>query len=758
MAEVIYDKYKIRIDPDSRKVQGLRTGDIVRRQYIDYPNLIYSLMVVIDTGVDVIAGKDSHYFIGALIDGDEPLAGELLDFVRVTNLFDPSRSGALYLTASDSESPFMDVIDSLAYEQSLCYPMAENEFSYMHHIYKYGSYGSPWIKTCYTPSLLDVNRIFRIKRNGVNSEDAKYGLIQGLDAKIEHPQRLLISFKVRASKNINELPLVFGAKTVEKDAFFKIDVSKEWVYKLLIVTAEYPSTYQRFLDIELTQALNQNEDWIEFGELNIVRLSDIATFEKASKARIGKISGIIDPIFGVLDGYGAYFQNVYATKNINIAGTLTAGDENGFASTFYVGKIHKNVILNSVDCPFTGDITTVVGETPAGIGNSFRLNSTGALIVQSAEWASAHHKETYCFSFWAKSERFGKVKLLQNNYPVSIFNVEEVNEWKRFHFPVTINADNGQELTFEFDSGNIPIYLTGPQLEQGSKAGQYQPTDGKLSYVEDYGAWFSKGGIGGTIQNPLLKLNEDGSISSRDNSFVIKPDGTGFFANGRFTWTKDTIVLQDVTIRWEDLNEEAKENILNKSVEISGTSFFVFPDELDDFQVDPSEIILVATEKNFVSISRKWFYLDSNGDWKVLAGANDNYLTIKPDGHYWEERKVLTVKYSARFNLIDYENQFTVSKLFDGESTYSIYISSSNGNVFRNGIIETTLHAYVYRGGEDITSKIPEHNFRWIKCSNNEESDETFNNKDCRGKSLTITGDDVDYKAVFDCEVLISTK
>lgn len=114
-------KFKIRIDPSSKKTQGLRQGDIVRRQYFDYPNNIYSLMIVVETGTDIITGQDneekrSPYFIGMLVEGNEPKNGEILDFVRVTNLFDADRSGALYLTASDSESPFMDVIDGMATE------------------------------------------------------------------------------------------------------------------------------------------------------------------------------------------------------------------------------------------------------------------------------------------------------------------------------------------------------------------------------------------------------------------------------------------------------------------------------------------------------------------------------------------------------------------------------------------------------------------------------------------------------------------
>ncbi|MCO7113845.1 hypothetical protein NIB75_18865 [Bacteroides uniformis] len=122
--------------------------------------------------------------------------------------------------------------------------------------------------------------------------------------------------------------------------------------------------------------------------------------------------------------------------------------------------------------------------------------------------------------------------------------------------------------------------LSAPQLEAGRNVTPYRATDEALSYTDDYGAWFNKGGIGGTIQNPLLRLNEDGSIVSRDGSFVIHPDGTGHFASGRFKWGKDTIELRDVTIRWEDLDEEAQELLKPRSVSPTGGTAFHFKDEL----------------------------------------------------------------------------------------------------------------------------------------------------------------------------------
>ena len=55
MSEYICPKYKIRIDPDSHKTQGLQAGDIVRRQYVARDRSVYSLMAVLESGVDVIS-------------------------------------------------------------------------------------------------------------------------------------------------------------------------------------------------------------------------------------------------------------------------------------------------------------------------------------------------------------------------------------------------------------------------------------------------------------------------------------------------------------------------------------------------------------------------------------------------------------------------------------------------------------------------------------------------------------------------------
>lgn len=58
MALYEYSRFKIRIDPGSKKRQGLHAGDVVRRQYADGAQTFYSLMVVLATGEDSVLLSD----------------------------------------------------------------------------------------------------------------------------------------------------------------------------------------------------------------------------------------------------------------------------------------------------------------------------------------------------------------------------------------------------------------------------------------------------------------------------------------------------------------------------------------------------------------------------------------------------------------------------------------------------------------------------------------------------------------------------
>lgn len=754
MAVFRYSKYKIRIDPDSSKTQGLQAGDIVRRQYAGRDHAVYSLMAVLETGVETVGDKEAPYFIGALLDGDAPQNGELLDFVRVTNLFDNSRSGALYLTASDDEAPYMDVIDGMARERSLCYPEMAGGMAGVPDKSKYTVLGD-CLEEEYRASEPEASRIVRLTRTARPSNGTVFGLKQTLEESVGHPERLLVSFKARASKALTGVPLSFGYTNGEKrDAEDTADMAPEWEYRLWVLTVEYPEQYVRSLLVDLSGHLTAEGDWCEVADLNIIRLSSLSVHAEATKARVGKVSGIVDPVFGVLDGYGAYFQNLYATRNVNIAGTLTAGDENGFSSTFYVGKIHKNVIPDSLSCAFSGAAEAGDG-TPVGIGRSVRVAVDSRLTLQGADWRKARIGRYYCFSLWIKSEEAGTVRLYQDEHLVGETAVSVTGEWRRYRVAFPVRDSEAPAMTLGITT-SVPLLLTAPQLEAGRTATPYQATDGVLSYTEDYGAWFSKGGIGGTIQHPLLRLNGDGSISSRDDSFVINPDGTGHFASGRFKWNKESIELRDVTIRWENLDEEVKQELKPRSVSLTGSTAFHYAGAWTE-EVEPAGMDIIATEYNFEPQDRYWEYLAADGQWKE-AGNRSPLFHLLPAFHGWEGREVLTLRYTASApDGTKYAATHTVLKLYDGEASYTVYIESKNGTVFRNGLVSTVLAARVYHGGEEITSRIPDGNFRWTRTSGDTVDDAVWNSAPRYGRELEISGEDVWRRAVFDCEVELTT-
>jgi hypothetical protein len=101
----------------------------------------------------------------------------------------------------------------------------------------------------------------------------------------------------------------------------------------------------------------------------------------------------------------------------------------------------------------------------------------------------------------------------------------------------------------------------------------------------------------------------------------------------------------------------------------------------------------------------------------------------------------------------------TESKSYtDANVTIRTEVSSSNGTIFRNDVIDSTLTARVYKGNVDITDTINQSCFKWKRKSNNPEKDAAWNLKYSTYGSniINITSEDVDSKAVFSCDVLIN--
>lgn len=751
MAVFNYKKFKVSLRADSKKTQGLHVGDIVRRQYFDGRNVIYSLMAVLETGTDA---NEQAYFIGALLEGDEPQQTEILDFARITNLFDTDRSGALYLTASDSEAPYMDVIDGIGRNASLSWPVnvavPMNEDPQSQYILE----DSTLATTSYTKYYLGNSRILHITKN---STAGTVRLKQDFYKYVANPNRVLISYKIKASKAITATTSLEYVDGVRVDGQVDVNVTTDWTYQFHAITVDWSGRHLRSVKIALPNLDDGDEVWI--ADFNIILLSSVANFGDASQMRLGRLDGMSDPVFGRLNGYGGYLQKLFTSGSAHISGTLTAGDENGFGATFYAGKIHRNVLINSLAPTISGDVeidTDIIN--PTGVGNVYRFDDTITITAQVKAWYQEHIGDQYTFSFWAYAMNPCQVTVRQNGFIVGTLQIEaqELNAWKRHSItfdllePSSVNEALTISLTPTFSSAgddeissdatiiaadtvveyDDALLFSAPQLEYGSLTTQYQATDSILDDTNDYGAWFNRGGIGGTIQNPLLKLNFDGqgSIGTRTRSFLLRIDGSGYFANQNISWNSEGHVVfgENVLLDWSNLTENAQKSIIGRKVTISGNdTIVVVKGGNSGFDAySPENLQLVTTFQNFTAdeASFQWQYKNSSGNWVNIDGANSSTYTVGPLSSLWNEDNVIELRIQVTVaSMVIYDN-YTVRKMF--VSGYEVRITSNSGVSFHNGNCQTTLQAKVYYRGEEVTD-LTGFAFLWHKYTLPSTSEDT---------------------------------
>jgi len=87
-----------------------------------------------------------------------------------------------------------------------------------------------------------------------------------------------------------------------------------------------------------------------------------------------------------------------------------------------------------------------------------------------------------------------------------------------------------------------------------------------------------------------------------------------------------------------------------------------------------------------------------------------------------------------------------------------LVITSSNGNIFKNGNIQTTLSATVFSWDENITDTLDPNQFIWTRISDDAAADARWNAAHYGGtKSVEITSEDVKVRATFFCDLIDTT-
>lgn len=170
---------------------------------------------------------------------------------------------------------------------------------------------------------------------------------------------------------------------------------------------------------------------------------------------------------------------------------------------------------------------------------------------------------------------------------------------------------------------------------------------------------------------------------------------------------------------------------------------------------DESGEYLAMTPLQILKALKKVDGVGSGLDADLIDGLHANELisserimksiNSSPDGFYINPSKIV-------INGQDLGSAFEDMKV---QVNYDVEVVSTNGNIFKNGIIDTVLVGVVRQGGIDITNTIDPNRFLWTRISQDSEGDVAWNVAHFGGKKqIRVTDKDVYRRATFQCEIL----
>ena len=132
-------------------------------------------------------------------------------------------------------------------------------------------------------------------------------------------------------------------------------------------------------------------------------------------------------------------------------------------------------------------------------------------------------------------------------------------------------------------------------------------------------------------------------------------------------------------------------------------------------------------------------------------------LQSQDGSSYWdlETGEVVLRAYATSEEVQEQSDRITG---IEEQKMYRLVISSTHGNIFKNGNIQTTLYATVFSWDENITDTLDENQFIWTRVSDDPTADAAWNAAHFGGsKAIDITAEDVDVQATFFCDLIDTT-
>ena len=142
--------------------------------------------------------------------------------------------------------------------------------------------------------------------------------------------------------------------------------------------------------------------------------------------------------------------------------------------------------------------------------------------------------------------------------------------------------------------------------------------------------------------------------------------------------------------------------------------------------------------------------VDCSWQWKIEDEVISNQQSLSINANDFNEKAVVVV--TAFVN--NKEVAKTEATLINLVEPIELQVRASNGNVFKNNNIASTLTATLWRGNKEIDKDGTEFSYIWTKTRDDETPDEHWNaDHSYSQKSIRITQEDVFRRATFSCEI-----
>jgi hypothetical protein len=356
-----------------------------------------------------------------------------------------------------------------------------------------------------------------------------------------------------------------------------------------------------------------------------------------------------------------------------------------------------NPVSQSVSSILTSEWDATKNKILAGINNTVEVGNRG-IIIRNPDPDFAH-----------------EIVIMQSG--VIALSKDDGETWKTAIRPDGIIAERligqiiaGQELIITNDSGSFTLDNNGARfsvssfiIESSNGTNMVDKWTSASNFVDD----FTDDNIITPYEKKMLK-NQFDEFQTRYNANVSKIDLYFAGQQGNYAYITDYYAKYLALYNYLFVELQGDKPLLAGNNMVSSTRIdsSVFRQRYKDY-----DNALVEVEKQIL-IRAKSYTDDAVGE------VQDNIDEVKNDVVYKTE------------------------------------LHSTNGDVFNNGIIDTTIYAVVYRGKENITATLPNSAFKWKKTDRNGVADTAWNNAHVGvGSTISITGTDVFKKATFWCDI-----